>query len=345
MEIRGAVVALNTKMRQSEAEHRDFVEKHGHIRRPMGVEMNGRIHSVLGSSIYVQAEPGPYNFINAIHDHALNFFGIERLEAEESRDLSDRHPALQWMYEHIDAAPHGAKQDGNGAAWFRFAYDLFTIRDNAQLQLDLREKLLAPKSFQAARYELKVAAICAAAGFDLAFEDERDPKTKHPEFVGTDRFTGTKIAVEAKSRHRRGVLGFVGGLERPPAEKVDIRKLVLEAYAKRPQHPFYVFVDLNLPPANAGDMERWESELRGTLNDLEAEGYLDACPANITFFTNDPSHYVGRDAIGGTADMIWVRCTSARTPQIPHPDSDIERRLLTAHKQRLVPPTGFHETP
>ena len=59
-----------------------------------------------------------------------------------------------------------AGQIGAGGAWFRFGYDLFTIRDNAKLHARLRERLLNAQDFQAARHELAVAAICVSAGFE-----------------------------------------------------------------------------------------------------------------------------------------------------------------------------------
>ena len=66
----------------------------------------------------------------------------------------------------------------------------------------------------------------------------------------------------------------------------------MEAYRKDSALPFYVWVDANLPPvADDTVWERWMREIDRTMSDLEAEGYADPCPANIVFFSNDPSHY------------------------------------------------------
>lgn len=334
---------IETDTRQREA----YAKRYGHARRPVGVEMNGKMWVAIDGAIYQQVQDGPYNFVNAIHDHALHFFGEDVLETEESMPLHLRHPAIQWMHCYLDAISKfgDSHQDGNGAAWFRFAYDLYTIRDNAKLQDDLRNRLLSPKTFQAARYELKVAAICSTAGFDLQFEDESDNSRRHPEFVGTDRLSGSKIAVEAKSRHRKGVLGFSGGIDQAPGSSVGVRKNILEAYKKQPEFPFYVFIDTNLPAADAPTMRRWEGELEQVLLDLEAEGYSNPCPANAVFFTNDPSHYVGSGLIGGSEDFLWVRCFTPPEPSIPHPNDELVERLLMAHKQRVAPPADFHENP
>lgn len=325
----------------------EHIAKYGHARRPVGVEMDGKMWMALDGAIYQQVQAGPYNFTNSIHDHALHFFGEEMLETEEGKEFSTRHPAIQWMHAHLDARTEatGRVQDGNGAAWFRFAYDLYTIRDNAKLQNDLKSRLLSPNSFQAARYELKVAALCATAGFDLQFENERDNSRRHPEFVGIDRLTNAKIAVEVKSRHRKGVLGFDGGSDSAPGSSVGVRKNILDAYKKKPELPFYVFIDTNLPPVDEGGMRQWENELEQTMHDLDAEGYASPCPANAIFFMNDPSHYVGSRCIGEDEDRLWVRCFTATEPVIAHPNDKLIERLLIAHKQRVAPPTDFHENP
>lgn len=337
---------LQRKIKDDEEQRRQFIEIYGHIRRPMGVELDGKIWMAFDGGIYQQEQEGPYNFINAIHDHALHFFGEDFLDAEDRKDLNKRHPAIQWLHIHLEQIQinnNPSRQDGNGAAWFRFAYDLFTIRDNSKLEADLKDRLLRPQAFQAARYELKVAAICATAGFDLLFEDETDNTTKHPEFIGTDRISGTKIAVEAKSRHRNGVLGFDIGSDSPNQPRVGIRRNVIDAYGKCAKFPFYVFIDANLPTCDSSVMKDWENELEQTFLDLDTEGYADPCPANAILITNDPSHYVGSSEIGSKNSYLWVRCFTALNPSIPHPSADIVERLLVAHKQRVSPPSEFYE--
>jgi hypothetical protein len=143
---------------------------------------------------------------------------------------------MQTCVDHVQRAKLDSKFEPNitgaGAAWFRFAYDLYTITDYSILTEALRRKLLDPRTSQSARHELRVAAICAVARFDLQYEDETDTKRKLPEFVGDDRFSRTQIAVEAKSRHRRGVQGFIGGLDELPGGRTNIRDMVIEGYRK-----------------------------------------------------------------------------------------------------------------
>jgi hypothetical protein len=331
----------------------DHITRFGHARRPIAVKVGETTYVAVGGSLYKQTRAGQYNFLTAIHDHALALFGEERLAEEEGKSINERHPALQWMHtfiEHREAlAAAGntdprAEQIGAGAAWIRFAYDLYTIRDNAQLERIMQQRLLKSDTFQGARHELLVAALWITAGFQVAFEDETDNKRTHTEFIATDTFTSCTVAVEAKSRQRRGAHGFTGGRDVAPGDAASIRDIVIAAFQKKTGLPLYAFIDVNLPPADEETYQRWLAEIDSTFDDLKAEGYTEACPANITFFCNDPSHYVMGGQIGHAADRTWITHYVAETPRVPHPAydkgvPDITRRLMDAFAKRLAPPT------
>lgn len=335
---------------KKEKEKQLFEEKYGHARPPISVKMDGKVLSVVGGSIYMQTREGRYTFLHLLHDHALLFFGTDYLEQEEGKPLELRHPAIQWMQAYVDHSQEtnlsfdriaSGSQIGASAAWGRFAYDLFTIRDNVRLESRLKKRLLTIKDFQSARHELWVAALCVAAGFDIEFEDESDNSNKHPEFIAIDRKSSIRIAVEAKSRHRRGIKGFSSGSETKIGERVDIRGIVLDAYKKSGDIPLYVFIDVNLPPVSRDDFSRWLGEIDSTMNDLATEGYADPCPANIVFFNNDPSHFLADSPIGNESDDLWIKYYEAKNPKIDHPNGDICGRLLKAHQQRVSPPADF----
>ncbi len=331
---------------------KDYQERYGYARPAMAVRAFGdKVMIAIGSRLYQQTRDGDYTFLDAIHDHALDFFGVQMLEAEEMKPLNERHPALQWMAVFVDhtnklhdeanANPREG-QIGAGAAWYRFAYDLYTIADNAKLEALMKRRLLDVKMFQGARHELWVAALCITAGFTLEFEDETDNTMTHFEFVAVDRFSPTRIAVEAKSRHRYGVKGFVGGKDVPPGATVGIRDLVLSAYKKQTNLPFYVFVDVNLPPAATEEIwEGWLLELNKTMWELEQEGYSDPSPDNAIFFANDPSHFLRDEQIGHDADRLWLKHYQAMNPRTPHPTPDLIERFRKAHRQRNVPPVDL----
>jgi len=338
--------------REREEREREFVDRYGHARPPMAVKaFDDKMMVAIGGSLYQQTRDGDYTFLDAIHDHALSMFGVPMLETEEAKPLDERHPALQWMAAYVDHVnklrgegntDSRATQIGAGAAWYRFAYDLYTISDNARLEAVMKKRLQNADFFQAARHELWVAALSVAAGFELQFEDESDNTKTHPEFIGSDKFSSTRIAVEAKSRHRKGTYGFAGGKNVPPGEAVDIRQLVLDAYKKKTDLPFYIFIDVNLPPAaDEETYARWQLELDKTMWELEQEGYGNPAPENVIFFSNDPSHYLRDEQIGNDSDRLWLKHYRSNAPRVPHPQPDVLERFAKAQRQRLAPPRDF----
>lgn len=338
--------------RIQEEKRQEFTEQYGHILPPSAVKMGGKIYSTVGNTIYKQTRDGEYTFLHMIHDHALLFFGVDYLEKEERKPIENRHPALQWMYIYADHTQKLADSASNselpnnigaGAAWYRFAYDLYTIRNNSKLEARLRQRLLNGSDFQSARHELWVASLFVAANFEIEYEDESDNLRTHPEFIATDRESLVKIAVEAKSKHRKGVKGFRGGPERDPAEKVDIRGLILNAYQKIIDMPYYVFMDVNLPPYDKSYCDTWMNEIDALMQDLSLEGYSDPCPANIIFFHNDPSHYLPESEIGNESDNLWMIYYESNSSKNPHPDIDVCARVMKANQQRVAPPRDFVE--
>ena len=336
------MIFFQTAFRAQELKRRKFAEKYGEGRAPMVVDLGGKLVSMIEGRL-TPSVGRAVNFMTVLHDHALLFFGEPYLEEEEKRSIEERHPALQWMYHVVENSQRQelTEQLGFGAAWWRFAYDLYTIRDNAKLESRMKERLLSKKYFQGARHELRVAALCIAAGFNIEFENEKNNKIGHAEFIGTDK-SGLRIAVEAKSRHRYGVQGFAGGKRLVPGSKVDIRNIILDSYKKKTKFPLYAFIDANLPPVvNESQLQEWWDEITDCMLDLSKEGYADPCPANIIFVCNDPSHYVGDRQLEKDRDTLWLLNFPALNPRVAHPATDMVERINRAHRQRVAPPVDI----
>ncbi len=169
---------------------------------------------------------------------------------EETKSASDRHPVYAmfegWFeFQRRQVANPGeiikTSWTGDVASLLTLANDLFTVGDNAKLQDRLLARLRHRDQYQGARYELFVIATCVRAGFSVEYEDETDTSKKHPELVATYKKTGLKVAIEAKSRHRDGVLGFrtqmpiaTNALE---AHRAGLRRLLTDAAIKAPKLP------------------------------------------------------------------------------------------------------------
>jgi len=138
--------------------------------------------------------------------------------AELAKPLPDRHPVMQW-YDAMCRLQALTKQQGgpddvfgvapSGAmrAYLLLAYDLYILQHHGLLEARLLHRLRHKDQYQGARHELFAAATCIRAGFDIKYEDESDRSSMHTEFAATHRQTGLSICVEAKSKHRAGVLG------------------------------------------------------------------------------------------------------------------------------------------
>ncbi len=158
-------------------------------------------------------------------------------------------------------------------------------------------RLKDPGQFQGVRYEIFVTASFVKAGFDIEFEDESDKTKSHCEFVATFKALGKKYSVEAKSRHRPGLLGQQGPRRSDDKIRLRIGNLLRSALKKEADHTRIVFIDINMPPEEGGPFERrWFRGLMNEVSKVEKED-LDNKPAPPAYliFTNHPYHYVGDD--------------------------------------------------
>jgi len=130
----------------------------------------------------------------------------------------------------------------------------------------------------------------------IEFENEKDGSKKHAEFIATHKRSGQKIAVEAKSKHRQGVLGYKGARQPDDNIKLEVTTLINKALQKSKELPLAVFVDTNLPPNVAKRIFKGQQpsdEFRKCLDRVKtADDGKDLF--NLIVFTNHP-HYYGRD--------------------------------------------------
>jgi hypothetical protein len=225
-------------------------------------------------------------------------------QAELAKPLTARHPVMQWYdgmcrfkarnQVHQQASPAGLfAVDPSGAmrAYLLLAYDLYTLHRHSALQDRLVCRLRNSSQYQGARHELFAAATCIRAGFDIEHEDELDGASKHAEFTAVHLRTGARFSVEAKSRHRKGVLGEVGAREPDTWVRIRVGHLVNEALKKPRKHPFVIFLDLNLPPSSlAPGTEQWfRKVIDRQLLDIDRKGEDD--PWDLIVFSNYPDHY------------------------------------------------------
>lgn len=292
-------------------------------------------------------------FPDFLNDYVKRLLGEGWGTRELSKRFEERHPLMQLysrmleIWNNQERGPDGlfqARPSGPMLAYLTIARDLYLLRDHMALQDRTVARLKEPSLFQGARYELFAAATLIRAGFAITHEDERDGTRRHPEFTATHTGLGETVAVEAKSRHRRGVLGQPAPASQasPPDLKAGVRNLLLDAFGKAAGHPYLVFVDVNLPPEAEGIVfpPRYFIEV---LEDLEGE--IQAFPDEPTRYTqivltNHPFHY-GEDQ--GVASMPQTYSLVSRRPSNPFRDERTWLLIQDAAEKHAEIPNWFDE--
>ncbi len=243
--------------------------------------------------------------------------------AELKKPLEERHQILQWYHRTClfqqaqQSGPDGiydAVPNGSFSAYLCLAYDLYVLRHHQLLQQDIIRRLKLKDQFQGARYELFAVATCIRAGFDVQFENEKDRSSKHPEFIATHKETGQVVSVEAKSKHRKGTLGFPG--QRKVDEEIRLRLggLINDAIQKATQYPLVIFVDVNIPPSVAVQMEVQPPNALSRVLDQIKKTNDGKDKFNLIIFTNHPHHYGREDEPDPKKNVVSV---FSRIPSLP----------------------------
>ncbi len=189
----------------------------------------------------------------------------------------------------------GAKPDGWSKSLLSLAFDIASLVHIEHLPEKLLSRLKNRNEYQGARYEIAIAAIFARLNYKISFLDEEDTNKKHPEFIAEDRNTGEKIAVEAKSKHRKGIIHF-GGIIEDFIQLIrgDIQRLYRHALQQNPEGmPFMVFIDLNSPQTKEQwENKKWFKDVKKFLAKSSATNKADnPDPCTAAVFTNYSYHY------------------------------------------------------
>jgi hypothetical protein len=247
-------------------------------------------------------------FLDFLWEYVPFIFGNDWYKSESGKPEAERHPVMQWRLAVLQRAS-GLQADKDGSVsvtmnaffmgYFTLAYDLYVIEQNSNLDDLFLKRLRHREQFQGARHELFAEATCLRAGFAIERENETDRNQRHAEFTAVHKATGTKVSVEAKSKHRAGVLG------RPHTQRVGednglkFAKLINEAARKEPPHPLVIFLDTNLSTHDANRFfpvhpTRLSRNMTTLLDNIQKEhGGCD--PYSLLVFTNLPYHYAKPD--------------------------------------------------
>jgi hypothetical protein len=342
------LMRIRDKIREHQQKEAKRQEEYGDVRPIIHADLAGKKIVAIGNEIAYSDKWK--TFIDFLLDYPKLVLGKEWGQAEMSKPLEERHQILRWYDDLCDyskmvrADESGALAgipSGPMAAYLNFAYDLYALRHHMSLQEEVVRRIKHADQFQGARYELFVAATCIRTGFDVEFEDETDTTRRHPEFIAIHRATGQKIAVEAKSKHRYGVLGFAGGFPSENQNKARVRNLLEDAFAKDVQIPFAIFLDVNLPPEEGRVLDKpWVREVIETIDIAGGKTEDGRDKFNLLMVTNHPQHY------GDPLEPVPVKDSVAvlsQTPLFPMAHPDVLVDLHRAAEQYGNIPVEFPE--
>lgn len=310
-------------------EDQERIRRFGHVRPPVSADFAE--HKIVAVRSQLLWDKKWKTFHDFLFSYIAAVLRKEWGDAELKKPFEKRHPVLQW-YQHLcelqakHADPlesgriYSATMTGPVMAYLALAYDLYTLQQHALLYQKLVNRLKVKDQFQGARYETYVAAAFVRAGFDVELEDEGDRQTTHCEFTATHQATGAKYSVEAKSRHRPGLLGQPGSPKPFDEIKADVSTLIARALSKQTDYERVIFIDVNVPPQESSVFEaEWFGKVASQLELLEASQRPDKPrPAAFVFFTNHPYHYVGADALepGKTTVLSGINMPDFKPPDI-----------------------------
>jgi len=205
----------------------------------------------VGKNVY--RRPRDESFYDFQVNHLLWALGEEWYQIEMAKLPDERHIILKWRAERNEQLQK--YQDPNDPTTLVRAPVTGGIRALQVLSDDLYQlthaidppkKILARLrdigQFQGARYEILTASLFARCGFEITFIE--DSSKRNPEFIAHK--DGERIAIEAKSRHRAGVLNVQGVYQENA--RAEIKTLYERAIGQNPGDcPFLIFIDVNLP--------------------------------------------------------------------------------------------------
>ncbi len=259
-------------------------------------EFHGKRMRAVRNRIYPR--PIEESFQDFLINHLLWFLGEAWFNDEMKKPPQERHVILRWRTERNEqllkydspnrdkSKPLVAPITGSGKALLVLADDVLQLSQALDAPSKVRERLGSMQEFQGVRYEILVASIFARCGFKIGFID--DQTKRNPEFIaskGTER-----IAVEAKSRRRRGALHERG--EFAADAPAEIKRLYESALGQNPGGiPFLVFIDVNLPltPEVPAKEKEWVKEAMQAFDFRRREERVD--PDTAIVLTNFGWHF------------------------------------------------------
>jgi hypothetical protein len=263
-----------------------------------------RLGDVIGRSIWnaIHVRPKDEHLHEFIVNAMLWTLGENWFNEQNKKPLEERHIIMRWLHARYifltEAMSRGTKigdyiqTTGEVRELVSLASDMYYLQLVRELPTPLLERLKNYDGFQGARYEIAVAASLVRSGFEIEWKGHSKGQKIH-EFDAIQKYSKETIAIEAKSRRRKGTLHEHGDLPSFDEIKIDIFSLFNKAMMQNPNDkPFGVYIDINLPrPKHFQGINRDWKEIYFEKLQLEGASIFGETPPTFVAITNSAWHY------------------------------------------------------
>ncbi len=287
---------VKLKFEQMRAEQIQREKQQGQGREIISNVFKGNRFVAVGNRYYWDKSENWKTFHDFLSHYVRDIFGQEWADIELKKEISERHPLVQWYDSLCKEQKKAFRKKGElfethiTGAIFGFttlAYNLYLIAHNIHLvhgkglHRRLVERLKNKEHFYPAFYETMVTASFIKAGFQIELEDEEDSSSEHAEFIAISPKTKQKYSVEAKHRQ----MG---------KQHTAIRNQLFKALEKELPHKRVIFINLNTPDNITIDGRlKWLDDVIHQMRNGEESMTVKGKPAApaYVFVTNHPFLY------------------------------------------------------
>lgn len=314
--------AFKQAMRKMEAERAQREKQQGLGKGIISAPFNDHRMVAVGNTVYFSKNWK--TFQDFLREFLIGSLGKEWFQAESNKPDTERHPIVRWYHQAIADSKRNHTKVGNllvgpmtGAqrAFINLAYNLYLIAHHAdpkdvdQLTSSFVDKLKSERSddFIGKLFETYAAAAFLKAGFKLAYENEKDGRSSHVEFVATYPKTGANFSVEVKARNRSST-------EDGPIDEVKrlrVGNKLNKALSKHAQHKRIVMIEVNVPDmlTEPSFDDGWPKAALDQIRNIEKTPAPDGGekPSAYVVVTNHSFHN-NLNAIGSGTQVIAAGC-------------------------------------
>lgn len=303
-----------------------------------------RLRFVGGKLFRRRPEETFHEFVLAL---LRGIIGIHWFEKQSHSPVEDQHQIFRWFESTREfMKPHRAKAvaekkvqfsvdaSGDVSDLLTLAHDVFHLVNSGLFSGKLKKRLLDKREFQGVRYEIAVAALMTKAGMKVQFVYH--PDKKHHDLKAFDEKTKTTLAIEAKSRRRRGGLHEPGTPDPNRIKRGDVASLVEQALEQNPSgFPFVVYVDVNVPhePGIAVEERPWFKDVWADMQSLGKPTPDHPDEFSAIFITNFWHHWSGGALSSGPEYLHIV----SFCPRHPIPVDLVGRLMAAVQNYSFVP--------